>query len=139
MTSRTAGALAIASLSLLTFAGCVPPPPAEAVLAGTWRVTAENAPDLNQLLITFDQNGNLQTVQYQLTGNAVITVPAPIGDTAVEGNEVTISATFNGNTFAFTGTLNEAQTVATGNVTTLIAVGSSIVSINNGPATLTKQ
>jgi hypothetical protein len=122
------------------FAGCVsPPPPPEAVLAGTWAVTVENNPDLKLLLLTFDSNGNLQSIEYQVGSNAVITVPAPLGATNVDGNAVTISVSFNNNTLAFNGTLNDTQTVITGDITTLIVVGGLEISINNGPATLTKQ
>ena len=114
-------------------------PPPEAVLAGTWAMTAQNVPDLKQLLFTFDSNGNLQTIQYQVASNATITVPAPIGETSVSGTAVSISVAFNTNTLAFNGTLNSANNVIDGSLTTLIAVGSSVVTVDNGPATMTKQ
>lgn len=121
--------------------GCFQPvvPPTTAVLAGTWAVTVENTPELKQLLFTFDANGNLQTVQYQIAANATITVPSPFGVTSVENDAVTISMTFITNTLAFNGTLNDTRNVITGNLTTLISVGGAVVTINNGPATLTKQ
>ena len=121
--------------------GCFQPvtPPASAVLAGTWAVTAENTPELKQLLFTFDANGNLQTVQYQIAANAIITVPSPFGETSVEDDAVTISMTFFTNTLAFNGTLNDAKNVITGDLTTRISVAGASVAIDHGPATLTRQ
>jgi hypothetical protein len=137
------GTLRLAVLAMpLTglLAGCfTPAPPAAAVLAGTWAVTVENAPDLKELLLTFDSSGNIQTVQYQIGSNAIITVPAPVGATSVENSTVSISVSFNTNTLAFNGTLDDANNVITGSLTTLIAVGDVTVTIDNGPTTLTKQ
>ncbi len=121
-------------------AGCAPPgPPSGAVLEGTWEVTVEAVPDLEQLLLTFDAEGTLITVTYKLSDNAVIVVPSPVGTGSVDGNNVTITATFRGNGLEFTGTLNDADTVITGTLTTHIVVGSVVVVIDNGAATLTKQ
>jgi hypothetical protein len=124
-------------LLLAAFNGCSWTEPS--VLEGTWVVTVESVPDLEELLLTFDATGNIETVQYKIGDNAIITVPDPIGTTSVDGNTVTISVTFNSNTLAFNGTLNEEEDVITGSLTTLITVGAIEVKINNGPATLTKQ
>lgn len=116
-----------------------PPTSPEAVLAGTWAVTVQNAPDLKQLLITFNSTGNVTSVSYKLGDNATITVPSPVGVAEVNGTSVTISATFNNNGLTFNGTLNSTNTVITGSLTTQIVVGSVVVTVDNGPATLTKQ
>ena len=117
--------------------GCFPPPPPpESVLSGTWKFTVQNVPDLKQLLVTFDANGNLTTVQYQIGQNASISAPTPVSATNVDGTAITVSATFNrGNTLAFDGTLNSTNDVATGNLTTFIQVGGATIQLNNGAAT----
>ncbi len=132
--------MVVAPLALVA-AGCpTTEPPAEAVLAGTWEVsTTPEESDLTQLLLTFNQNGDLQTVTYQVSDNTVITVPSPLGNTNVEGQEVTISSTFLGNSLSFSGTLNETNDVIEGNITTTITVGGIVITIDNGEATLTKQ
>ncbi len=141
MNVRVLGCVALSVVSLGSLlSGCgPPPPPPEAVLQGTWAVTVENAPDLKELLVTFDENGNVTEVQYKLGDNATITVASPTGVATVDGSNVIISATFNDNGLTFNGTLNSDNTVITGNLTTQIAIGGLIVTINNGPATLTKQ
>ncbi len=130
--------LSIAVLSILPAACVEPPTPATAVLAGTWAVTTPSSPELTQLLITFDSNGNFQTITYQVGNNATVTWQHPVGTTAVDGSDVTISTTFNNNGLVFEGTLNSDNTVITGNVTTHITAGDAVVTINDGPATLTK-
>ena len=49
---------------------------------------------------------------------------------------MTISASFVGNSLTFNGTLNDTDTVITGNLTTQISLGGLGVTIDNGPATL---
>jgi hypothetical protein len=121
-------------------AGCAPaPPPEEAVLEGTWAVSVQNNPDLQQLLLTFDANGKVTTVTYKLGDNAVITVPSPVGTGTVNGKDVTITAEFRGNGLEFDGTLNDANTIITGSLTTNIVLETIVITIDNGPATLTKQ
>jgi hypothetical protein len=143
MSSTNLKAMGFFALLLLPLAsllaGCAPQPPAAAVLEGTWQVAVQNVPDLQQLLLTFDANGNLVTVTYKLGDNAVIVVPSPVGTSSVSGKDVTITATFRGNGLEFEGTLNDADTMITGSLTTHIVVGSVVVVIDNGPATLTKQ
>ena len=122
--------------------GCASPSkPPEAVLAGTWSLVPANAttPALSELLLTFDSNGNLTQTQYQVGSNAVVTTPIIGGDTTVNGSDVTISVGFLGNTLSFAGTLNSTNDLATGNLTTVITVGLSTVTIDNGAATMTKQ
>jgi hypothetical protein len=123
-------------LALLS-AGCTPP--ATAVLAGTWSVSSPSSTDLTELLLAFDSNGNLQTVTYKIGNNATVTVPNPVATTAVSGSTVTISSVFDNNGIVFEGTLNSDNTVMDGNVTTQISTGGTVITINNGPATMTKQ
>ncbi len=122
-------------------ATCVPDnqPPAEAVLAGTWAVAVDATPDLEQLTLTFNENGQLSSIVYKVSDNAVITVPSPTGTTSVSGKDVTIAGTFLGNSLEFEGTLNDTNKVITGTITTEITAGSAVITIDNGPATLTKQ
>jgi hypothetical protein len=131
--------LFVSVLAILPAACFNPAPPATAVLAGTWAVTSPSAGQLNQLLLTFDSNGNLQTISYQVSNNATITVPSPVGTTSVDGDNVTITSTFNNNGFVFEGVLNSEKTVINGTVTTQITSGDVVVTINRGAATLTKQ
>ncbi len=139
--SQAAGLILLSMAPLAVFlGGCPQPaPPPEAVLQGTWLVTVAQNPDLKTLLVTFDENGNVTEVQYKLGDNALITVTSPAGVATVNGQNVVISATFNDNGLTFNGTLNGDNTVITGNLTTQIVVGGVVVTVNNGPATLTKQ
>jgi hypothetical protein len=134
------GLLLVVPLVVLP-AGCgvVFPPPPEAVLEGTWEVTSSSSLSLTQLLLTFDQNGDLTRVTYKLGTEVTITAPSPSGTSTVSGKDVTIAATFLGNSLIFNGTLNDSDTVINGTLTTQITVGLIVVTINNGPGTFTKQ
>jgi hypothetical protein len=135
---KTIGRLLMLAAPLAALAaGC--PSNQPSVLEGTWVVTVQANPDLQQLQLTFDARGKLTTVTYKLGDNAVIVVPSPVGSGTVSGQDVTITATFRGNGLEFEGTLNDADTIITGSLTTHIVVGSVVVVIDNGPATLTKQ
>ncbi len=138
--SQTVGVVMLwATLLASVVGGCGPAPtPPGAVLAGTWSVTAEGNPDLKQLLFTFDSNGQLSNVTYQVGSNATISASYPAATTDVNGTNVTISSTFLNNTLSFTGTLNSANTVITGTLTTQITVGGIVITVNNGAATLRK-
>ena len=115
------------------------PPPPEAILAGTWSLTTSSVPDLTEFLLIFDQNGHLTTVEYRIGSDLLITAPAPESSTTVDGTEVFISAIFFGNSLNFHGLLNDSNTVITGTLTTRIDAGIAIITINDGPATMTKQ
>jgi hypothetical protein len=132
--------LSVAPLAVLPI-GCggTFPPPAEAILAGTWALTTPSTVALTQLLLTFDGNGDLTTVTYEVGGGITITDSSPSSTTRVDGKSVTISTEFFGNTLAFEGTLNDTDTVIDGSFTTRIAMGSIVITIDNGPGTLTKQ
>jgi hypothetical protein len=122
---------------LLFLTGCPFLFPAS-VLAGTWAFTVENAPDLNELLLTFNNTGRITKVTYQVTGGVEITVNNPSGTATVSGKNVTVQTTFNGNTLRFDGTLNSDDTVAQGTITLDIVVGGVTISIDGGAATMTK-
>ena len=135
------GLLLAAGLGLMVFMpGCglfVTPPP-EAVLAGTWDLIPEGATDLQQLQLTFDEDGVLTQITYQVTDSIMLTVPSPLSETDVAGSGVTITATFNGNGLVFTGQLQgTTPEEIDGNLTALISVGDVIVSIDYGAATMT--
>ncbi|HVP12245.1 MAG TPA: hypothetical protein VMV94_13790 [Phycisphaerae bacterium] len=115
-------------------------PPPEAVLAGTWNLTTQTTEPLTQLLLTFDQNGTLTTIVYQIGTDLAITTAVVSSSTDVNGKQVTISTTFLGGTLSFNGTLNDANNVITGTLTTEIVLAPlTTVTINGGAATLTKQ
>lgn len=141
MSRMGSGCLVAVGLGLLAvMPGCawlVAPPP-EAVLAGTWDLTPEAATDLEQLQLTFDGDGVLTQITYRVTDSTTLTVLDPPGQTEVDGSEVTIVATFNGNALVFTGQLQgTTPEQINGNLTALISVGSIIVSIDYGAATMT--
>jgi hypothetical protein len=130
-------ATAVAGLAALT--GCPPTPPPEAVLEGTWEMTTTESTDLTQLLLTFDAQGDLSRITYQLDGGTILIATSPTAATNVNGDDVSISVTFSSNALVFNGKFNNAKTVITGTTTTYITVGLFVVQINNGPAVLTKQ
>jgi hypothetical protein len=108
------------------------------VLEGTWAFTVDSTPNLNELLLTFNQNGQVTNVTYQVTGSAEISVNAPVGQATVNGKNVTVTSTFQGNSLTFNGTLNDDNTVAQGTITLQITVGAVTVTVNGGAATMTK-
>lgn len=126
------------ALPLLVFlAGCPSLLPT-AVLAGTWAFTVEGAPNLNELLLTFNDTGQVTKVTYQLAGGSEISVNAPVGTATVSGKNVTVETTFEGNTLSFNGTLNADDTLVQGMITLHIVVGGVTITVNGGPATMTK-
>lgn len=132
--------LVVPLIALLHGCGVTNPP--EAILAGTWSLVPDNTPvpALTTLLLTFDSNGNWTQVQYQIGTSATVTKSISTGDTTVDGSDVTISATIGfGDTISFQGTLDSTNTVITGNITTILNSAGQTVTINNGPATMTKQ
>jgi hypothetical protein len=125
---------------MLTNVGCPPPPPpAEAVLAGTWTLTtqASTNPDLTQVLLNFDDNGELVSVT-SIFLNAQATRTLTSTSTTVDGSNVAVSSTTAGFTLNFTGTLNAAGDVITGNASWALTIGNTTITAQAGPATLTK-
>ncbi len=127
---------------LVAMVGCPSPtPPPEAVLAGTWQLVPTEVldPPLTSWLLTFDTDGNLTKVVYTFSDAATATWDNPPSATNVDGTSVYISVTNGANGLTFSGTLDSTNTVITGTVTATLAVGNAIVTIDHGPATLTKQ
>jgi hypothetical protein len=119
--------------------GTIFQPPPEAILSGTWSLTSSSIPGLTELLLIFDRNGHLTDIEYRIGSDVLITAPAPTSSTTVDGTEVSIAATFLGNSLTFHGLLNDSNTVITGSISTRIDVGIAVITINDGPATMTKQ
>lgn len=137
-----ANLLLSAGLGLLVGGGCPPvdtTPPPEAILAGTWQLMTEQATELNQTFLTFDSSGQLDKVTYKIADNATITDNSPRGTTTVNGQSVTIDATFAGSGQLMNGTLNDDNTVITGNSGTVVKFLSIEINVDNGAITLTRQ
>lgn len=141
MTIRPAQLLLFAApLVLLSLICGCPSNQPEAVLEGTWRVATTTAdPDLTQLLITFDVQGDPTQITYTIGTAAAVTVPFPGGSSDVDGSDVEITATWAGNSSVFTGTLSADTNTITGNLTTYILTNGILIQINNRPATMTRQ
>lgn len=135
-------AVALAGVvSLAAMPGCAPPPPPpEAVLSGTWLLVPQIQPNpsIENFTLTFDSDGDLTQVSYQI-GTQTVTWDNPPAATNVDGSSVYIGITQGISTVAFNGTLNSDNTVATGNLTSTLSAGGITVETDNGPATMTKQ
>lgn len=139
--------LSIVALTVMIgVAGCPSPSTSKAVLEGTWLLSETNSPNpnLTQVLLTFDANGDLTTVTYVFNNATVTSTGAALtATTAVSGSTVTITSTFgsSGNSsLDFTGTLNSTDTVITGTATfTVVVSNSTTITFPAGAATLTKQ
>ena len=126
-------------LPIVAGCGWVFPPP-EAALEGTWEASFADSSDLTSLLITFNANGGVTRIVYQIGSAAQVVDTNPNGTADVNGNAVTVVVTFNGNGLQFSGTFNSDQTVINGTTSTNIwAGGSTWIVIQNGQTTLTKQ
>ena len=134
-----AGGLVLATALLGGCPAATTPP--EAVLAGTWQLVPSEqfTPPLSDWFLTFDSNGELTKVSYTFAGFATVTWNNPPAATTVNGSSVYISTTQSGNGLTFSGTLNSTNTVATGTLSSNLIVGGITISVNQGPATLTKQ
>lgn len=136
--------LAFAFSSVVLLMGCIrlpsaSLPPEEAILAGSWEVTGDTVTNLEALIFTFNDRGELVQVVYELSGTSRITDTNPRGDVSVRGDSVVIDATIVGNGTVFNGILNNANTQINGTLTTRLQVGSIIAEQEQGAATLTRQ
>lgn len=134
----------VAALGSLMCGGCPPivinvTPPPEAVLEGVWQLTTDESTDVNQTFLTFDATGDLIRVVYQIGDDTTVTDNSPRGTVDVNGKAVTIDSTFAGSGQIIRGTLNEDNTVITGNQGTEVRIGDTLISVDNGTVTLTKQ
>ena len=133
----TISVMALFSLGL-NCPGLIPIEPS--VLEGTWAVNVADE-DLTLMRVTFNSDGRLTRVIYQIGTSMTIEETFTSGVGTVQGDNVTIRGTFgplNLSTFSFEGTLNEDQTIISGNLTTEIHFLAITITINNGPATLTR-
>jgi hypothetical protein len=109
-------------------------PPPEAVLAGAWKVVVTNNPDLDETLV-FDESGQL--IERRIKAGSVTVTQTDVHRlTRVTGNDVRIETVDNN---VFEGTLNADKTIITGTLSTVLSFGSTIITTDNGAATLTKQ
>lgn len=114
-----------------------PVPPPEAVLEGTWDLTTDDEFALTRTIFVFDQLGRISEMRSVFLA-LTITDHDVHSSTEVSGSDVTIITTTN---LIFHGTFNEDFSVATGKLSTefTIPFTSTVVSIDKGDATLTKQ
>ncbi len=131
-------------LGLVLTAGCIPfpigntEPPAESILEGTWKVITEDDTELTSLFWVFDESGDLIEIRY-VVADATITDSKPLGDTTVEGNTVKIQVGGHSANSLFEGTLNAENTESEGTLTLNWFFLNSMVSIDQGVATIVKQ
>jgi len=106
-------------------------------LEGTWQVNADQ-PSLTQMLVTFNSRGRLTKVTYQIGELATVEETLTTGYGEVAGDAVSIQGTFGPSTFEFTGTFDEDRTRIDGRLTTELTLPLLRITIDNGPASLTR-
>ena len=114
--ARCAGSLIAATLLVLV-TGCQPP--AEAVLAGQWRVIPEDPGSIENVTYeaSFDSNGQLTELSAVRDDGATATLDTDGSVTSLNGSDVTISVNAGVETSVFEGTLSEDQNTMTGSIT----------------------
>jgi hypothetical protein len=115
------------------------PPPGNTV-AGTWEYFPDGSggpefTNLEQLLLTFDENNSPTRVIYKTTDNPTVIDNFPAGSASVTADAVTFQLTFLNGTGSFQGVL-EADGTLVGNITVIIRDYGTVVDIQNGPAIL---
>lgn len=112
------------------------------VLEGTWLITGDAVSDeVSNFLVTFNGSGDITEISYTYN-NSNITIDGNVigSDADVDGSDVDISASWGGSsTLQFDGTLNDDQTVITGNLSYVIVIGAVTIESPPAAATLTKQ
>jgi hypothetical protein len=76
-------------------------------------------------------------VQFEINGVSVTAV-AVNGSSDVDGDQVEIRITFDGDVFSFLGWINPEETVISGTCSLDAVEGSVIISLEDVPATLTR-
>jgi hypothetical protein len=114
-------------------------PPEEAILAGSWGLTGDAVQNLDSLVFTFDDRGDLSLIVFQISGTQRLTDTNPRGDVTVSGSTVTIDTTILGSGTIFTGTLNADNTQIVGTLTTRLQIGSIVAETDQGAVTFTRQ
>jgi hypothetical protein len=126
-------------LTTATLAACnlqlVTTPPPEAILLGTWRLIPIPDSSITQQYLVFNEVGRLIELRTK-TGNITVTETNIHQLTRVTGNAVRIETTKN---TVFEGILNDEKNIITGNVSTVIMLGGTTITTDDGPATLNKQ
>ena len=108
-------------------------PPAEAVLFGAWNVALATDPGLSEILL-FNESGRL--IERRITGGATTLSQQDVHRlTRVVGNNVRIETSDNN---VFEGTLNEAKYIIDGKFSTILTIGSTTITTDNGGVTLSK-
>lgn len=132
-------ALLILTSGILTFmGGCGIVGSPEGVLAGNWLLTTTDNSNLPPTVLNFDSSGNLTKVTFTIN-NGNIEYATPNSTTLVSEKNVTVTVAFDAGSLSFVGTLNDDNTVATGNLTTSLTVGGLVINLVGSNATLTKQ
>lgn len=108
-------------------------PPAEAVLFGSWNVLLASNPSLQEILV-FNESGRL--IERRITvGSTTVSQPDVHRLTRVSGNNVRIETSDNN---VFEGTLNADKNIIDGKFSTIISIGNTTITTDNGGVTLTK-
>lgn len=128
-------------------AGCSQPEPVpcpvpgnpEAVLAGNWSLTTDGPSDLPPTTLTFDGNGKMTNISFNLNGVIINQQPVS-GCTQVNGMTVNISQNLTTSTnMGFMGTLNDDYTKIRGSLVATLALDNTNIILGGVPATLARQ
>ncbi len=138
--------MCVLSLLLLlpvgTMAGCpsvTTDPPAEAILAGSWKFDAPQAGLGGPTTIIFNADGQVDQVIIQTTETIQVLPKILQSSTTVAGTAVSFSlGMLVYGDLDFTGTLDPQAMVITGKLTSTENVVVATVVTDKGPATLTK-
>ena len=112
-------------------------PPAEAVLQGSWVLSAPDSSEHDGKIFVFDEIGHLTEIR-KTTGNLTYVDKDPHRETIVNGQWVRIVTDAD---LIFEGTFDETMTVINGHLQSEFTVflTNDIVITDLGEATLTKQ
>jgi len=115
-------------------------PPPEGSLTGTWEYFPDGSggpevTNLEQLLLTFDENNSPARVIYKTTDNPSVIDNNPGGSASIVADTVTIQLTFLNGSSTFDGVLDTDGRLI-GNITVAIRDRGTLVDIQNAPAIL---
>lgn len=134
--------LVAAGAPLVGIFGCDAMTRPDSVLAGTWELIPSEPPnpEVSDWFLTFNSAGEMTELSFNF-GDRTITWSDPRSSTSVDGDEVHISVTHNGQVMTFDGTLDSATepTSADGSLTAIVIVDDVEISDAKGDATLIKQ
>ena len=95
--------------------------------------------ELTRFILNFDLAGKVTRVTFEINDTGTLFDDSPTGSGDVDGQGVSVAANFEGNAFTFEGTFNSNKSLITGRITTLITVGTDVVSIDNADGQFVKQ